>query len=271
MKTHSLPTFKPRWIRELAVALLAGMVPLSHSLAQPAAFSVNGEAQPAERSQLLLQAQLVRGAADTPQLQAQVRETLISQALMAQEALKAGLDKQPMVRARVDVARQNALAQAWQQQILQGAQFSDAELQAEYQRQVQALGPQEVRLRNVLVADEKTAQQVQDKLKGGAPFEQVVTEFSRDGGTRQRGGLTDWLSEGVLHPGVGKALQGLKEGQLAAAPVSTPNGWQVVRLEGRRAFTPPSIDSVNPQLRRALEQRLLQARLKALRDAAKVE
>jgi peptidyl-prolyl cis-trans isomerase C len=271
MKTHPLPTFKPRWTRSLAVALLSGLVPLSQSLAQPAAFSVNGEAQPVERSQVLLQGQLARGLADTPQLQAQVRETLINQALMAQEAVKAGLDKQPMVRARVDLVSQNALAQAWQQQVLQRAEISDANLQAEYQRQVQALGTQAVQLRHVLVADEKTALQLQARVKGGASFEQIATEVSLDSTTRPNGGLNDWVPEGLLFPGVAKAVQGLTSGQLAAAPVATASGWLVVRLEGRRPYTPPTLENSKLQLRRAVEQRLLQARLKTLRDAAKVE
>jgi len=261
----------------LAAALLTGLVPASHCLAQPAqppaafAVSVNGEAQPAERGQLLLQEQLARGTANTPQLQLVLRETLINQTLMAQEAVKAGLDRQPLVRARLDMARQNALAQAWQQQVLQGVQASDADVQAEYQRQVQALGTQEYRLRHVLVADKKLALQVQEKLKSGAPFEQVVTEFSSDTGTREFGGLTDWVPQGRLAPAVVKALQGLEKGQLAAAPVETAAGWQVLRLEGQRPFTAPAMDKVKPQLNQALAKQTLQAQLKTLRDSAKVE
>ena len=49
-----------------------------------------------------------------------------------------------------------------------GAPVSDAEVQAEYQAQIKALGTQEYQLRHVLVNDEKTAQQVLDKIKRGA-------------------------------------------------------------------------------------------------------
>jgi peptidyl-prolyl cis-trans isomerase C len=270
----SLPVFFSRSMLTLAAGLLAGLVPVSHSLAQPAtvfAVRVNGEAQPAERGQLLLQEQIARGAVNTPQLQSVLRETLINQAVMAQAAVKAGLDQQPQVRARLDLARQNALAQAWQQQVLQGFQPSDADMQAEYQRQVQALGTQEVRLRHVLVADEKLAQQVQAELKGGAPFAQVVTRFSSDAATRESGGLTDWVPLGRLAPAVAKALQGLEKGQLAAAPVETAAGWQVLRLEEQRPFTAPAMAQVKPQLNQALAKQALQAQLKTLRDSAKVE
>ncbi|MDB5938573.1 MAG: Peptidylprolyl isomerase [Polaromonas sp.] len=269
-----LPFAFSRSMLALTAALLVGLVPASHSLAQPAAAfaaSVNGEAQPAERGQLLLQEQVARGVANTPQLQSVLRETLINQAVMAQAAVKAGLDQQPQVRARLDLARQNALAQAWQQQVLQGVQPSDADMQAEYQRQVQALGTQEVLLRHVLVADEKQAQEVHAQLKGGAPFAQVATQFSIDAYTRASGGLSDWVPLGRLAPAVTRALQGLEKGQLAAAPVETGAGWQVLRLEEKRPFTAPALAQVKPQLNQALARQTLQAHLKTLRESANVE
>ena len=258
----------------LSAALLAGLTLASPGLAQSSAafaVSVNGEAQPPERGQLLLREQIARGAANTPQLQAALRETLINQTVMAQEAVKAGLDQQPQVRASLDLARQNALAQAWQQQVLQGVAPADAAIQAEYQRQVQALGTQEVRLRHVLVGDEKRAKEVHAQLRGGAPFAQVATQFSSDAATRESGGLTDWVPLGRLAPAVVKALQGLEKGQLAAAPVETTAGWQVLRLEDQRPFTAPAIAQVKPQLIQALARQTLQARIKTLRESAKVE
>ena len=273
MQTPLAASFS-RSVLGLSAALLAGLALASPRPSQtPAAFavSINGEAQPPEVGQLLLKEQIARGAADTPQLQAVLRETLINQAVMAQAAVKAGLDQQPEVRARLDLARQNALAQAWQRQVLQGVHPSDADIQAEYQRQVQALGTQEVRLRHVLVADEKQAKEVYAQLKGGAPFEQVATQFSIDANTRKSGGLTDWVPVGRLSPAVAKALQGLEKGQLAAAPVETAAGWQVLRLEDQRPFTAPAIAQVKPQLIQALARQTLQARIKTLRESAKVE
>lgn len=273
MKTP-IPTFFSRSTFGVTIALLAGIVPASHGLAQtPASFAatINGEPQPQERAQLLLQEQLARGVANTPQLQSVLRETLINHALMAQAAVKAGLDQQPQVRARLDLARQNALSLAWQQQVLQSVRPSDADIRAEYQRQIQALGTQEVRLRNVLVADEKQAIDIHSKIKGGTPFSEMVTQFSTDAATRDAGGMTNWVSVGILSPGVLKALQGLEIGQLAAAPVETAAGWQVLSLEARRPFVAPHLDQVRPQVVQALAKAALQAQLKALRESAKVE
>ena len=235
------------------------------------ALTVNGQTLSAERGELLLREQLARGVPDSPQLRNVIRETLINQVVMAQDARKQSLDKQPQVKVRLELAEQNTLAQDWQQKTIEDAQISDADIQTEYQAQIKALGTQEFRLRHVLVADEKQAQQVLEKIKGGAKFDQVAQESSRDPGTREKGGLSDWVAEGRLAPAIRQAVESLKAGQLATKPVQTPAGWQVLRLEEKRTLTPPALDAVKPQLRLALAQRQAQAKLATLRSSAKVE
>ena len=254
----------------MGTAGAAPAVPAAAAGSAPFDVTVNGVALPPQRGEFLLQQELARGAADTPQLRSALREALIDQALMVEEAIKAGLDKQAPVVTRLDLARQNVLVQAWQQQVLQGAQVSDADLKLEYQQQVQTLGNEEVRLRHVLLADEKLAQQVQVKHKGGADFEALAKQYSGDAGTREQGGLSGWLPNGRLDPAIAGAIRDLKAGQLVAAPVKTEAGWQIIKLEERRPFVAPAMDKVEPQLRQAIARRLLQLQLKALRDGAKL-
>ena len=278
MKTTSYQFNPSAWWITFSLAMLclnaqAQTTPAATVPETPVAlfFKINGQTSPAERGELLLREQLARGVADTPQLRNAIRETLINQAVMSQEALKQSLDKQPLVKARLDLTEQNTLAQAWQQKAMQDAVISDAQLQAEYQAQVKALGAQEYLLRHVLVADEKQAQQVQAKLKGGAKFELLAQEFSRDPGTRDKGGLSEWVAEGRLAPAILQAVQGLKNGQMAAQAVQTPAGWQVLRLEEKRMLKAPTMEAVTPQLKLAIAQRQVQAKLAALRASAKVE
>lgn len=278
MNTENCQLKHSVWAITLSAAMLcftahAQTTPPNAAATAPAPLSVkvNGEVAPEERGQLLLREQLARGAADTPQLRNAIRETLVNQAIMAQEAVKQSLDKQSVVKARLELSQQNTLAQAWQQKAMQDAQVSDAEVQAEYQAQIKALGTQEYQLRHVLVNDEKAAQQVLDKIKRGAKFDAVALESSRDPNTRDKGGLSDWVAESRLSPGILQAVQGLKNGQLAAQAVQTPVGWQVLRLEDKRALTPPAFETVAPQLKNALAQKQVQAKLAALRAAAKIE
>jgi peptidyl-prolyl cis-trans isomerase C len=261
-----------------AVLLLAFSVPTwaqPTTAVAPAApvslvVTVNGELQVAERGELLLREFMARGAADSPQLRAAVRETLINQTVMSQDAIQQELNKLPLVKARLALAEQNALAQVWQQKAIQDAQISDADIKAEYDSQVKAMGSQEFRVRHVLLADEAKAKLILAKLKDGSKFETMAGESSLDKVTAGQGGLSEWMPEGRLMPEVFAAIKGLKNGQLVPQPVKTASGWQVLRLEEKRPAQALSLDAVKPQIRLALAQRQVQARLNALKSAAKI-
>lgn len=232
---------------------------------------VNGADIPVSHAEVLLREQLGRGQPNTPELQAVVRETLINQTLMAQEATKAGMDKLPLMEAQLALMRQQLLAQAWQQSLLQGMQFSEADLKAEYTRQTGALGPNEFRLRHILVGEEATARLLIERLGTGGQFAQLAKEYSQDEGSKNNGGLTEWTPQGQLVPAVREALTGLKKGELRKTPVRTPQGWHVLIIEDSRPYSPPAQEQVRPQLVQALAQQQLQQAIQKLRNDAKVE
>jgi peptidyl-prolyl cis-trans isomerase C len=233
--------------------------------------TVNGEPQSLARAEVLLREQIARGAPNSPQVQAAVRDALVTQALMAQAAVKEGLDKLPLVQAQMELARQSVLIQAWQQQTAQSKEVSDEDLRVEYERQVKLLGPKQYRLRHILVNEEDTAKLLLERLRSGGKLADLAGEYSRDDATRGTGGLTDWLAQGEMQPALLKAVESLKAGQLAPAPVRGPAGWHVVALEEERAFTPPARDTLRPQLQRAIVQQRIQTAVEQLRQSAKVE
>ena len=268
------------WIRRAAsaVALVALFPALAWSQAAQsqdtltrAFVTVNGEPQSLARAEVLLREQIARGAPNSPQVQAAVREALVTQALMAQAAVKEGLDKLPLVQAQMELARQSVLIQAWQQQTAQSKEVSDEDLRVEYERQVKLLGPKQYRLRHILVNEEDTAKLLLERLRSGGKLADLAGEYSRDDATRGTGGLTDWLAQGEMQPALLKAVESLKAGQLAPAPVRGPAGWHVVALEDERAFTPPARDTLRPQLLRAIAQQRIQSAVEQLRQTAKVE
>jgi peptidyl-prolyl cis-trans isomerase C len=243
----------------------------SNSLLSQPFVTVNGQVRNNAQAELLLREQLQTGAPNSPQMQVAVRELMINQSLMAQAAQKVGLDKLPLVQAQVELARHNTLAQAWQETVLRDIQLTDADLNAEYKRQVAALGPEEFQLRHLLVAEEAIAKQLIDRIKAGTPIADLAAEFSRDEATRGQGGLSGWAPQGELLPGLLEAVRNLPKGQRLEQPVLTPRGWHVVQLEDRRAYQAPPLERVRPQLAQAIGQQRIQKRLEELRQTAKVE
>ena len=265
--------------RASLAALLAAVfvTPAVQAQAQPQApkpsvfVTINGVAQSLENAKLLLSEQVARGVPNSPQLQNSVREALIAQALMSQEAVKLGLDKQPQVKAQIDLARQSVLSQAWQNKVIEDKPITDADIEAEYQRQVELLGKQEVRIRHLMVAEEPTANLLMDKVQSGAKIADLAAQYTRDEATRQSGGLTSWIPIGQLSPALADAVKDLAPGKLAPKVVKGAAGWHVVQLEESRAYTPPTLEASKPQLSQAVMQQRIQDRLGKMRQAAKVE
>ena len=233
--------------------------------------TVNGEAQPNARAELLLREQLGRGVPDSADLRKSVREQLVSQAMMAQEARKASLDKEPLVQAQIDLARQAILAQAWQQKVLSELVVNDEDVKAEYQRQISRLGTQEYLIRHLLLADESTAKLLLEKLQAGSRMADLAAEYSRDASTKDRGGLAEWSPAGNLLPPLADAVAKLDKGKLVAKPVSSAVGWHVLQVEDTRAFTPPTLVALTPQLTQIIARQALEARAQALLAQTKVQ
>src|SRR5687767_11974873 len=102
-----------------AVALLLG----ASAHAQVA--KVNGVTIPQSYMDAVLQAQAARGQPDSPELRSGIKDTLINQEVITQEALKKGLEKNPIVAAQIALQRQEILVNAFVQDYLKNNPISD--------------------------------------------------------------------------------------------------------------------------------------------------
>lgn len=233
--------------------------------------TVNGQVQSNALAEILLREQLARGASDSAELRQAVRDGLINQALMAQEARKAKLDVNPLLQAQTELARQNILAQAWQQQVLSEAPPKEEELKAEYDRQMARMGDSDYLLRHLLVAQEATAKLLLEKIQAGAKIADLAKEYSQDPQSRERGGMTDWVNATDLSPALSQAVKSVAKGKFSPTPIKSDAGWHVLQVEDVRPFKAPSLTDVKPQLITILARLELEARLKALRQQAKIQ
>ena len=253
-----------------AASVIAAENDTKASLSKPYV-TINGAIQPNSHAEILLREQIARGVKDSQQLRDGVRDILINQAIMEQEARKIGLDKEVLVQAQFELARQNILAQAWQQRVLSELQIKDEDLKAEYDNQVARLGDKEFLIRHLLVAEESTAKLLIEKLQAGARMADLAKEYSRDASTNEKGGLSEWAAQGNLLPQVAAVIKTLPKGKVAANAVKTDAGWHVVQLEDTRPYKAPSMQDLKPQLTQIVARRLLDAQIKTLREKAKVE
>lgn len=232
---------------------------------------VNGKDIPQSRFEAAVKGRLAQGQPDTPQLRSSVRETLINQEILSQEAIRKGMDKNPEVAALIDIGKQEALVNAYIQDYLRRNPVTDDLLKKEYDRIRIQLGAKEYKPRHVLVDQEDEAKDIIARVKKGANFEKLAAEKSKDPGSKTNGGALDWSVPTNYVKPFGDALARLKKGQMTDAPVKSEFGWHVIRLDDERALKVPPYEEVKPNLQRSMQQQQLQKAVAELRAKAKIE
>jgi peptidyl-prolyl cis-trans isomerase C len=211
-----------------------------------------------------------QGQQDSPELRKMIKEELIRREVFMQEAQKRGLPDQPDVKFQVDIQRQNTLIQALMRDELKKNPITDAQVQAEYDKQKGAAGQKEYKVRHILVEKEDDAKGIVEKLKKGEKFEELA-KVSKDPGSAAKGGELDWAGpESYVKP-FSEAMMKLEKGKYTEQPVQSQFGWHVIQLDDVRDAQFPPLTQVNSQIRESLQQQRVQVFVEDLRKKAKIQ
>jgi len=254
----------------LAFALSLAGTPSRAQSAAPVA-KVNGKEIPQSRADFVVKANAAQGQADTPDLRNRVREVLIRNELIAQEAVKKGLDKSPEFTNQMDLNRQEVLVNTYIQDYVKNNPVSDEAVKAEYDRAKAQAGDMEYKARHILVKEEAEAKAIIAQIKKGGNFEKIAAQKSQDPGSKDKGGDLDWAPGGRYVPAFSDALKKLKKGQMTDTPVQTQFGWHVIRVDDERAMKFPSLEEVKPQITQGLQRQQIEKMITELRAKAKIE
>lgn len=200
----------------------------------------------------------------------QLLENLIRGELVAADAEKNGIAKQPETQAVLQLARLNVLQQASSQAYLKERKATDEELKKEYDTQVAALAKTEYHARHILVATEAFAQKLIQQLDKGAKFEELAKKESMDP-SKENGGDLGWFTPDRMVPPFSAAVVGLTKGEYTKTPVQTQYGWHVIRLDDTRDLAPPPYDSVKDRLVQIVEAKKFKTYTDELAKNAKIE
>lgn len=205
-----------------------------------------------------------------PEAMRQLVERTITDRALLFAARRAGIDRDPEVRARLARAEAQELTQTLlQREVL--PRVTDAAIRARYDRDVGAAAPEEeVRARHILVPTEAEARTALADLIRGQSFEDVARRMATGPGTREGGDL-GWFKRADMVPAFSEAAFALQAGQLVPAPVRTQFGWHVIRVDERRRMAGPGFDEAREQIRQALLQEEVGAAVERLRGTVQVE
>jgi peptidyl-prolyl cis-trans isomerase C len=232
---------------------------------------VNGVAIPPIYAEFLRHSRAARGQSAETLTDSNIRDALVVAELLAQEAQRVGLDKDPRLLALIEFQRKELLGRAILEDHLRKNPISEEVVRAEYNKAKERAGGSEYRVRHILVPTEKDARDIIARIKTRkAKFEDLAKRHSQDpsGGN---GGDLGWVAPSGLVSEFAEAMTKLKKGQLADAPVQTRFGWHVIRLDDIRPLQFPTYEEARERIVQQLQQVAARNFVRELSTRAKVE
>lgn len=233
---------------------------------------VNGEPVSERILDMMLKERANMGRQTDVEVRKAYIDRLATQLVIAQEAVKKGLDKSPEVIDQLELMRQSVLIDAFIKDYVENLKISDDMVKAEYEKMKSQEGGTEYRARHILVKTEAEAKSIIAKLnKNPNAFDALAKQESMDTGSKDKGGELGWFEPKLMVPEFGTAVTKLAKGKFSEAPVKTQFGYHVILLEDTREKQFQPLEQMKADLTRKLQQDLLRKRFDELRAKAKIE
>lgn len=135
----------------------------------------------------------------------------------------------------------------------------------------------EVKVRHILVREEKRANEVYKKLSRGENFATLAKKYSEDRSTKDKGGDLGWIKWGTRDPVFEKVAFSLRQGRglinqtLTSKPIKTRRGYEIIQVLNKRKtdkgeYTEKKREEIRRKLERAYQARLADGYLEHLQS-----
>ena len=242
----------------MSAILISGAHAQQSGLPINAAASVNGTIITNDMVEQGIRMATSQGQKDTPELRQAVVQKYIEVLLLSQRAEKDGLANSEKANTQLMLIRQNYLADLELSTFMAQNPITDADVQAEYNKEIASLGPQgmlvEYKMSDMAMATEADAQAALNRIKKGEPFDKVAKAVSL-APNRVQGGAVGWVQAGQVPPQISAVLVSLGKGQVSQAPIQLQQGWYLVKLEDKRTSKPPTFEQAKAAIRNGIAQR----------------
>lgn len=195
---------------------------------------------------------------------------VVDQKLLAAEALRRKIDKDPAAQRRLAAARDRVLGDLLVEGSVTDA-VTEGAIKGLYDEQQRLARRSEgIHARQILLASAQDAQAVKTLAAAGASFDALAMERSQDAATRFNGGDLGYFTVDVMPEAYATALEGAGKGAVVG-PFQVENGWVILKVEDRRMEAPVPIEAARPQIVRFLTYDQIRDLLEKLRSQAKIE
>ena len=121
---------------------------------------------------------------------------------------------------------------------------------------------------HILVVTKDEAEDISERLSEGENFVTLASELSI-GPSAKNGGSLGWFIPGQMVPEFEAAVLSLEIG-MVSRPIETKFGWHIIKLDGERIKTAPTLEELRPQLEVELKEQFLKSKLEELKKEADI-
>jgi peptidyl-prolyl cis-trans isomerase C len=196
----------------------------------------------------------------------QTSSNLLTRRALAAEAVRDGLDKDPVVAAALQIQRDRLLSDLRLLVIDAANKPSDETVEAAARAAYRAdpskfTTREQVRVRHILIAgttDEAkaAATKILADLKAGANFEEMAKQKSADQANAHLGGDLGYFETSRMVPEFEEAVLALKKPGDLSGLVQTKFGWHIIKLEAVRPGGTRTYEEVSDELRKTVRAQL---------------
>lgn len=181
---------------------------------------------------------------DNPTAKRKLLREIIEVKLLAKEAQRLKLDKEPANAIILSSTVERALAQQYQDYVRSKTQVTEEEAKAYWEQNRERFNtPEQVQARHILVLNKEDAEKVEAELAKGRDFVEVAKEMAV-GPSKPTGGDLGWFSRGAMVQPFEDVVFSLKKGEVSK-PVLTRFGYHIIKLYDRR----PAVEHTYPEVR----------------------
>ncbi len=184
---------------------------------------------------MLLESDFSSPATDPLKVAAEINgrcEVWVRQALLAQEAIRRGLQDRPQVQAQLKEWREAYLAQLMRARVQDSIVVSDVDVYKFRELNGKPLPTPQVRVRTLTTSTPEQMREVLADLSRGAGFRDVVSKYSTVAQERSTGGESGWFAV-TQNPPIGELSAQMEPGQIYG-PIPWHEGLLLFQLVARR-------------------------------------
>ncbi len=155
----------------------------------------------------------------------------------------------------LDDMKENITTNLQLQKVLEPyVEITDEEIQEYFTTNKEYLDQaEEVKASHILVETKETADEVKEKLNGGADFADLAKEYSTDTSNSQSGGSLGYFGKGQMVAEFDEKAFSMKVDEISD-PIQTQFGYHIIKVEDHKEAKEATLDEVKEDIRKSIFQ-----------------